>query len=168
MEGASDRFEILIVCHANTSRSVMAQALLQWMLESRGAAERFRVRSGGIAYYARDGALTSLDAKLALREHGIELPPDSVATDLKANRHLLGAADLILAMTGEQIRMLRESFPESYGKEVRTLRELAGRHGDIDDPAGQDESVFAACCAEIRACLEESLEALLARPSVDA
>jgi len=162
------RFEILIVCHANTSRSVMAQALLQRMLESRGAAQRFHVRSGGIAYYARDGALTSLDARLALREHGIELPADSSATDLKTNRHLLDTADLILAMTDEQLRMLRESFPESAGKELCTLRELAGRPGDIEDPAGQDEAVFAACCSEIRACLEESLEALLARPSVDA
>ena len=171
MVAGARRFEILIVCHANTSRSVMAQALLERLLESRGAAARFRVRSGGIAYYARDGALTSLDAKLALREHGIEIPADSVATDLKVNRHLLGAADLIVAMTGEQVSMLRESFPEAAGKEVRTLRELAGRPGDIEDPAGQDESVFAACCAQIKDCLEESLDLLLAcsRPgSLDA
>lgn len=156
-------YQILIVCHANTSRSVMAQALLADMLERRGVAPLFAVRSGGIAFYARDGALTSLDARLALREHGIEIPPDNAAVDLKANRHLLRAADLIIAMTAEQVRMLGDSFPEAAGKDVCTLRQLSGRDGDIDDPAGQDESVFAACCAEIKRSLERALDAIVAR-----
>jgi protein-tyrosine-phosphatase len=157
------RYEILIICHANTSRSVMAEALLAHMLETSGAGDRFSLRSAGIAYYARDGALASLDAKLALRDHDIELSDDRVATDLKKNRHLLESADLVVAMTDEQIQMLRDGFPEANGKEVRTLRDLAGRPGDIEDPAGQDEAVFSACCDEIKLCLEDAIERLLAR-----
>ena len=84
------------------------------------------MQSGGIAPYARDGALVSLDARLVLRDEGIHLPPDSVATDLKTNRHLIAEADLILAMTDEQIRMLRAAFPEAAGKEIYTLKQFAG------------------------------------------
>ena len=57
---------ILLVCHANTARSVMVQALLEHMLAARGAAQ-VQVRSGGVAHWARDGMIPSLDARLALR-----------------------------------------------------------------------------------------------------
>jgi protein-tyrosine-phosphatase len=151
---------ILIICHANTSRSAIAEALLRKMLAERGVAHRYRIESGGVAPYARDGALVSLDARLVLRDEGIELPPDSVATDLKRHRHLIGEADLILAMTREQIHILRAGWPEAVGKEIYTLREFAGSSGDIEDPAGRDESVFAACRDEIKACLERALHRL--------
>ena len=152
---------ILIICHANTSRSAIAEALLRKMLAERGVAHRYRIESGGVAPYARDGALVSLDARLVLRDEGIELPPDSVATDLKRNRHLIDEADLILAMTREQIRILRDGWPEAAGKEIYTLREFAGDAGDIEDPAGRDESVFAACRDEIKVCLERALVRLV-------
>ena len=152
---------ILIICHANTSRSAIAEALLRKMLAERGVAHRYRIESGGVAPFARDGALVSLDARLVLRDEGIELPPDSVATDLKRNRHLIDEADLILAMTREQIRILRDGWPEAAGKEIYTLREFAGDAGDIEDPAGPDESVFAACRDEIKVCLERALVRLV-------
>jgi protein-tyrosine phosphatase len=151
---------ILIICHANTSRSAIAQALLRKMLAERGLADRYRIESGGVAPFARDGALVSLDARLVLRDEGIHLPADSVATDLKRNRHLIERADIILAMTAEQIRMLRDGWPEAAGTEIYTLREFAGGSGDIEDPAGQDESVFEACRDQIKACLERAMARL--------
>ena len=160
--------KILIICHANTSRSVLAEALLQGMLRARALDDRVSVRSAGIAPFARDGALVSLDARLVLRDEGIDLPPDSVATDLKTNRHLLAEADLVLAMTEEQIRMLHAGFPEAAGKAVCTLKAFAGTAGDIEDPAGQDEAFFAACRDEIKACLARAIERLvnsLTRPA---
>lgn len=157
----SNHTTILIICHANTSRSAIAEALLRKMLAERGVGHRYRIESGGVAPFARDGALVSLDARLVLRDEGIDLPPDSVATDLKRNRHLIDEADLILAMTDEQIRMLRAGWPEAAGKAIYTLREFAGEAGDIEDPAGRDESVFAACRDEIKACLERALLRLI-------
>ena len=151
---------ILIVCHANTSRSIIAEAILARLLAGRGLGDAFEVRSGGIAPFARDGALVSLDARLVLRDDGIELPPDSVATDLKTNRQLIAEADLILAMTEEQLRMLRSGFPEAAGKEAYTLKAFAGAPGDIEDPAGRDEDFFAACRDEIKACLERAIDKL--------
>lgn len=154
--------KILFICHANTSRSVIAEALLNKMLVQRGLQDRHTVASGGIAPYARDGALVSMDARLVLREEGIDIPSDAVSTDLKHNRHLLAEADLILAMTDEQVRMLRDAFPEVTNKGVFTLKAFAGGSGDIEDPVGQDEHVYAACRDEIKACLERVLPRLAA------
>lgn len=152
---------ILLVCHANTARSVMAQALLQRMLAERDALEGVRIRSGGIAPYARDGMLPSLDARIVLREEGIHLGEDDlVSTDLKRHRHLLAEADLIVTMTVQQKHMV-EDFAEARGRSVLTLRELAGEEGDIADPGSEGEETFRACRDEIQRCLERSVDRLL-------
>lgn len=155
-------FRILIVCHANTSRSVIAEALLARMLAEHGLDDRVVLSSGGIAAYARDGALASFDARLALRDAGIHIAADTVSTDLKRNRAHVAGADLILAMTDEQVAMLARDFPESHGKPVFTLRAFAGGGGDIEDPARKDEAFFAACLAEIRDSLAAGLPRLTA------
>jgi protein-tyrosine-phosphatase len=150
-----------MVCHANTARSVMAQVLLERMLTRYGADGAIRVKSGGIANYARDGMIASLDARLALREDGIHLAEDAFAsTDLKRHRHLLAEADVILTMTGRQKQML-DAFDEARGRPVFTLREFVGEDGDIEDPATQGEDVFRACRDEITRCLERSVPRLL-------
>ena len=152
---------VLMVCHANTARSVMAQVLLERMLARHGANGAIRVRSGGIANYARDGMIASLDARLALREVGIGLAEEDFAsTDLKRHRHLLAEADVILTMTGRQKQML-DAFDEARGRPVFTLREFVGEDGDIEDPATQGEDVFRACRDEITRCLERSVPRLL-------
>ena len=59
---------VLIICAANTARSVIAEHLLRRELKDRRASGTVSVRSAGIAPYARDGALISLDTRLTLRE----------------------------------------------------------------------------------------------------
>ena len=145
MSTTSPRRRILIICHANTSRSIIAEAVLLRLLASRGVADRFEVRSGGIAPFARDGSLVSLDARFVLRDIGIDLPAGAGATDLKRQRHLLEEADVILAMTDEQRRMLAAGFPEAAGKRVVLLRELAGESGDIADPRSEERRVGKEC-----------------------
>ncbi len=157
---------VLFVCHANTSRSVIAHQMLVRLLAAEGRSD-VAVRSGGIAPYARDGMLVSMDARLVLREIGIELPADTAATDLKTQRHLLADADLILVMTAEQRGML-DAYPEAAGKPVLTLREFAGESGNVEDPAGQGEDVFRACREEIARCLDRALPRLLAPPACGA
>lgn len=156
---------ILLICHANTCRSVIAEALLRKMLAERGLGERVAVCSAGVAPYARDGALVSMDARLVLRDEGVHVPADAVSTDLKRNRHLAADADLILAMTAEQVRLLRTGFPEADGKPVWTLKEYAGASGDIDDPVDRGLGAYDACRNEIKACLERVLERLASAPA---
>lgn len=153
---------VLLVCQANTARSVMAQAMLERMLAARGAAGRVRVRSGGVAAWARDGMLPSLDARIVLREVGIDLAEgDLRSTDLRRRRELIAEADLILTMTAAQKDAIAALAP-GPARAVYTLREFGGEAGDIGDPAAQGEEVFRACRDEIRRCLERSLDRLLA------
>ena len=141
----------------------MAEALLRQMLHARRRGD-IQVRSGGIAPYARDSSLVSLDARMALSDDGIDIPPEATARDLKRHRHELAEADLILTMTAEQKRMLA-GFSEAAGKEVLTLREMAGESGDIEDPAGCGVDVYRNCRDEIRRCLEKAIDRLAPVPA---
>jgi len=152
---------VLLVCHANTCRSVMAHVLLERMLAERDGHHQIRVRSGGVAHYARDGMIASLDARLVLREHGIRLGEyEFTSTNLRQHRDIIAEADLILTMTADQKRIL-DGFAEARGRPIFTLKEFAGAPGDIDDPVGQGEDRYRACRDEIKSCLEQSLDRLL-------
>ena len=140
------------------SRSIIAEALLKKMLAERGR-EDVVVSSGGIAPYARDSSLVSMDARLVLRDDAIEISPDTMACDLKRHRDRLLEADLIVTMTAEQKRMLA-AFPEAHGKDVLTLSEAAGETDDVEDPAGRDEDFYRACRDQIRRCLEKAIDRL--------
>jgi protein arginine phosphatase len=151
---------VLLICHANTCRSVMAHALLERMLVARGLDE-VRVRSAGVARFARDGMLASLDARIVLREVGIHLAEDDFAsTDLRRHPELLDESAVIVTMTADQKQILSELGVAQ--RPVLTLRELAGEIGDISDPVGQGEDVYRACRDEIARCLDKGLDRLLA------
>src|SRR5271170_2964571 len=98
----------------------MAEHLIVRELRRRDAGDVVRIRSAGIAPYARDGALVSLDTRMALREVGIDIGDDATSTDLKRHPELLEAADLVIAMTRAQARELRERFAAPAGLEVQT------------------------------------------------
>jgi protein-tyrosine-phosphatase len=149
---------VLIVCHANTARSVMAHLLLERMLRARGADGRVTVRSAGVGRWARDGMLASHDARIVLRDEGIHLGEDDfVSTALPAHPELLAEADLVITMTVEQRRVV-EGLAAGRSLPIVTLRELAGEQGDIGDPAGQGDDVFRACRDEIKRCLAKAVE----------
>jgi protein arginine phosphatase len=152
---------VLLVCHANTCRSVMAHVLLEKMLGERQARGRVLVRSGGVANHARDGMIPSLDARIVLREEGIHLAEDAMAsTDLRRHRQLIAEAHLILTMTAQQKELLA-TFEEARGRPVFTLKEFAGEEGDIGDPFDQGEERYRACRDEIKRCLVKGIDRLL-------
>jgi protein-tyrosine-phosphatase len=154
---------VLVVCHANTARSVMAQKLIERMLVERGLAGAVEVASAGVWSYARDGMIPSLDARLALREVGIQLGEDELAsTALREHPELLQAADLVVTMTAEQ-KALVLGLANGRAVAVATLPELAGEGGDIADPAGQGEEAFRAARDEIMRCLALGFDRLLER-----
>ena len=72
----------------------------------------------------------------------------------------MAEADLILTMTAAQKEAVAV-YSEADGLAVFTLKEFAGEHGDIGDPATQGEEVFRACRDEIKRCLERAFDRLL-------
>ena len=141
----------------------MAQKLIERMLDERGLAQRLHVTSAGVWMYARDGMIPSLDARLALREVGIELAEHAMAsTALREHPELLDSAHLVVAMTEEQ-RAIVLAHANGRGVRVTTLRELAGERGDIADPAGQGETAFRAARDEIMRCLALGFDQLVRR-----
>jgi protein-tyrosine phosphatase len=152
---------VLLVCHANTCRSVMAHVLLERMLVERGTNGHVRVRSGGIANHARDGMIPSLDARIVLREWDIHLAEDAFAsTDLRRHREIVAEAALIVTMTAQQKETIA-AYEEARGRPVLTLHELAGEGGDVDDPFGQGEDRYRATRDEIKRCLDLGLDRML-------
>ena len=151
---------VLLICHANTCRSVMAHALLERLLAGRGLGD-VRVRSAGVARFARDGMLASLDARIVLREVGIHLAEDAFAsTDLRRHPELLAEAGVVVTMTVDQKVVVAQLG--AGPSPILTLRELAGEEGDIGDPVGQGEEVYRACRDEIARCLHKGIDRLLA------
>jgi protein-tyrosine-phosphatase len=158
IEGAAHRGprfrSVLLICAANTARSVMAEHLMVRELHSRG-----------IAPYARDGALISLDTRMTLREIGIDIGEDATSTDLKRHPELLESADLVIAMTDQQARELAERFALAESLAVHTLRSFAGEAGDIDDPFEQGDLVFTECRREIERLIPRVVDRLVHPPS---
>ena len=84
------------------SRSIIAEALLKKMLAERGR-DDVVVASGGIAPYARDTSLVSMDARLVLR--GLrgaraELSLAVLAYNLKRTFNMKGSAWMHQAVQG--------------------------------------------------------------------
>lgn len=140
---------VLLVCAANTARSVMAEHVLRRELAARGVDGAVQIVSAGIAPYARDGALVSLDTRLVLRTQGIHLDEESTSTDLKRHPELLESADLVLAMTVHQALELQQKFAVPAESAVFTFKEFAGHSGDIEDPYEKGDEMFHACLDEI-------------------
>ncbi|MHA1436784.1 MAG: arsenate reductase/protein-tyrosine-phosphatase family protein [Promethearchaeota archaeon] len=146
---------VLIVCSVGVARSPMAAGFLQYFFSKKKL--KVDVQSGGIASHARDGMLISMDAKLAMKEIGIELSETATSKDLKKHRNLIKKAELILTLTEDHKKEILK-FPESKNKMVITLKEFSGKRGDIEDPSMKDLKGFRVTRDEIRKCLLKGLK----------
>jgi protein-tyrosine-phosphatase len=147
---------ILIVCSVNTARSPMVVGFLKEILKDN---KEIKICSGGISSNARDGMLISLDAILAMKEAGIDLPEESLSIDLKKHSYLIEDADLILTLTERHITELHQ-FIGKNSKKILTLKQFAGECGDIDDPSMKGLEGFRRARDEIYEALSKGMKKL--------
>ena len=147
--------KILVVCSVNTARSRMSEGFLRDFF-SRKAMD-VSVSSGGIASNARDGMLISLDAKLVMKEIGIPLSDDSLSVDLKKHPKYVQEADLILVLTEKHKEEIYDHF-KLENIDISTLREFAGKTGDIEDPSMKGIEGFRKARDEIISSIIEGMK----------
>ena len=143
---------VLMVCTGNTCRSPIAAALLQAKIREAGAESLVAVASAGLM--AAAGEPMSAPAQAVLRQKGLSGQEHQAAL---LTRMDLASYDLILTMTTQHKRLLL-SAPEAKEGRIYTLREYAGENGDISDPYGGEEKVYAACALELERLLTKAWE----------
>ncbi|TXT67570.1 MAG: Low molecular weight protein-tyrosine-phosphatase YwlE [Promethearchaeota archaeon] len=141
---------VLIVCSVNTARSPMAEAYFKEFFKNLGI--KVHVRSCGVASNARDNMLISLDAKLAMKEEGIILSEEAKSIDLKKHKEMLQHFELILTLTEKHKKQI-VLLDGTLDCEILTLKEFAGKKGDIKDPSMKGLKGFRKARNEIKTCI---------------
>jgi protein-tyrosine-phosphatase len=146
---------ILFVCTGNLCRSPMAMGLLRQRLAQEGLEARHKVLSAGV--YAVDGQQASRDAISAMAERSIDIT-EHIAHTITAD-DVVGA-DLILVMSREHGRVIRQTWPQ-YAWKIYLLSEMVDKQKDIQDPYGESIKEYRACANIISDYLEQGFDRIL-------
>jgi protein-tyrosine phosphatase len=144
---------ILFVCAANICRSPMAEWLLKDLLNKDGeSGKTIMVRSAGI--HNTHGSDASDQALHVMRERGIDMSRHRAR---QISWDTVKWADLILCMSEDQLKDLRQSFPED-GEKFHLLTIYCGGNGEIEDPSGRPTRAFEECAKQMDGLLVNLLE----------
>ena len=141
--------KILFVCHGNICRSVMAQCVMQALVDARGAAGRFFIDSAATSAEEL-GSPIYPPARRELQRHSIPVLPHRARRVTAADYDRF---DRLIVMDANNERNLRRILPSDPGGKVRRL--LPGR--EVADPwyTGDFEATWNDVLAGCEALLRE-------------
>jgi protein arginine phosphatase len=144
---------ILFICTGNTCRSPLAEYLLRYYLEQETTTFEVKVLSAGL--YARGQKMIAAEASKLLDEEKIRHDPRRLA--IPVHNKIVNEADLILAMTADQLRQISFRFPEASSKSflLKEYCDLGG--GDIEDPIGGGAEKYRQVLEDIRPAVKNLL-----------
>ena len=140
--------KILFICHGNICRSVMAQCVMQALVEQRGAAGRFFIDSAATSAEELGNPIYP-PARRELQRHGIPVLPHRARRVTAADYDRF---DRLIVMDANNERNLRRILPSDPGGKVRRLlpdREVADPWYTGDFEATWND-VLAGCEALLR------------------
>ncbi len=138
---------VLLVCTGNTCRSPMAEAILRSLLSERfanqfadGQPPPAVAVSAGLSAFP--GGPASPEAMSVMKHRGLSLVHHQSRA---VSDRLIANADLVLTMTRSHRNAIVQRWPELAAK----THLLSDNNGDVSDPFGGTESIYAACAVQI-------------------
>jgi protein-tyrosine-phosphatase len=144
--------KILMVCAGNICRSPMAEYLLKKRLKENGLSNQvLEVRSAGTKTY--NGTFAGDQTIYVMQARGLDISRHRTRV---VDEEIMGWADLVLCMEGEQRDSLHQAYPQAKDK-VHLITDYCGGAGDISDPTGRPTAAYEECAKK----LEELTQALI-------
>lgn len=147
--------KIMFICTGNICRSAMAEAMMKEVVKEKGL--NIQVCSSGT--FAENGDFASYNAIEAMKIYNIDLRSHR-STNI-ADSDILNM-DLVLCATISHKASVIHQYPEMKDK-VYTMKEYSGilednRDYDIKDPWGYNLDTFISCAAEIKMCVDKTID----------
>lgn len=138
--------KLIFICTGNTCRSPMAEAIFKELEK----VSTIKVASRGLVVLF--GEPINPKAEVILEKNDLKLE-GHVSKGLKASD--IEDNTIILTMTANQKRILKERFPELI--DLYTIKEFAGETGDVVDPYGGSLLDYEECYGELARLVKKTV-----------